>query len=74
MSKITLDKEQEGLFNSFGTIVNTAQGGIYKFFPFWLKKLDEGGEYELVGLDNVPEDLRDWIDREREGIELEDLE
>ena len=73
MSIVKLDKKQEDLFNMFGTVVNSAQGNIYKFFPFWLKKLDEEGEYELIGLDNVPEDLQDWIEREREDVKQEDL-
>ena len=40
--KVKFSKKQTDLFN-IGTIVNTADGSIYRYLPFWFKETDEEG-------------------------------
>lgn len=54
--KVTLTKEQEDLLK-MGTVI-----GDYHYLPFWFKK---GEEWEVFGLDYIPNELKEIIERKR---------
>jgi len=64
-TKIKVNEQTLSLFRN-GHIVE-ANGETYMYFPFWLKKTDEEFEFELLGLEKLPTDLIDSINRIREG-------
>lgn len=56
------------LWESLGNVVNTGTGK-YMFLPYWIKKADNGEEFELYRLgDNLPPDLENQLKLSR-GIE-----
>ena len=58
--KVKFSKEQIDLFN-IGTIINTADGSIYRYLPFWFKETDEEGVYELFTFEQLPDELIETI-------------
>lgn len=65
MAKVKLSKEQADLLNDMGTIVNTADGGVYRFLPYWFKESKEDGVYESFLLGHLPDELVDAINHIR---------
>ena len=59
--KVKFPKEQTDLLNNIGTIVNTADGNVYKYLPFWFKETDEKGVYELFTFEQLPDELIETI-------------
>ena len=61
MMKLKFSKEQTDLFNQVGTIVNTANGNIYRYLPFWFKETEQEGVYELLTFEQLPDELIETI-------------
>jgi len=59
--KVKFPKEQTDLFNNIGTIVNTAEGRVYRYLPFWFKETEEEDVYELFTFEQLPDELIESI-------------
>ena len=68
--KVKFPKEQIDLLNNIGTIVNTADGSVYKYLPFWFKETDEEGIYELFTFEQLPDELIETIKSMRDSSRL----
>jgi len=66
MIKVKFPKEQVAIFNSMGTIVNTASGNVYRYFPYWVRETEEEGVFELFLLGKLPDELVNIIIAMRE--------
>lgn len=55
--KVKFPKEQTDLFNNIGTIVNTSEGSVYRYLPFWFKETEEEDVYELFTFEQLPDEL-----------------
>lgn len=64
--KVKFPKEQIDLFNNIGTIVNTAEGSVYRYLPFWFKETEEEGVYELFTFEQLPDEFIEIIAKEHE--------
>lgn len=56
--KIQLTSGKESLLK-MGTTLKIGQNTYYHL-PYWFKK-DESGEFELIGIDNIPDELKTEI-------------
>ena len=65
--KVKFPKEQTDLFNNIGTIVNTAEGSVYRHLPFWFKETEEEGVYELFTFEKLPDELIETIKSMRDS-------
>lgn len=65
--KVKFPKEQTDLFNNIGTIVNTAEGSVYRYLPFWFKETEEEGVYELFTFEQLPDELIETIKSMRDS-------
>jgi len=62
--KIKISEDTLALFQN-GTKVNF-DGVEYMYFPFWLKETNEKLEFEVLGLDELPKDFVDFVNKGRE--------
>ena len=55
MTQIKITPEQLELLQ-MGTVINTAHGNTYYYFPFWIKK-SEAGEFFMISSEHMPQEL-----------------
>ena len=70
--KIKITKEQDDLFRNTGNLCNLSNGDIYMNIPYWLKETDEEYVYEYLTTEQLPDDIRNGLDKNK--YSEEDLE
>jgi hypothetical protein len=68
MTRLKLTEPQEEFLNIAGSVVTTASGNTYYHMPFWYRKTDAPGIYDVLDLDHVPQELKEAIIDLRETI------
>jgi hypothetical protein len=68
MTRLKLTEPQEDFLKIAGNVVVTASGSTYYYMPFWYRKTDAPGIYEIHDLDHVPQELKEVIIDLREKI------
>jgi hypothetical protein len=63
--KIKITKEQADLFRNTGNICSLSNGDIYMNIPYWLKVTDEEYVYEELTTEQLPDDIRNKLDKNK---------
>ena len=63
--KITLTEEQTSFLNKACTTINTPQGDVYMYLPFWYKKTDVDNVFEELPFGELSGDLKEALSERR---------
>jgi len=57
MMRVKFSKEQTDWFDQVSSVINTASGDTYQYLPYWFKKTDEEGVYDIIPFEMLPGEL-----------------
>ncbi len=64
--KVQLTKEIIDFLDYWGTIVNIGDNK-YQYMPLWFKTNNSENVHEVLTFENLPKELKDWIDIDRQS-------
>jgi len=64
---IKTDEHMMRILNDYANIVQTKEGNAYYHIPFWFKATDKPDVFEVHSLENIPDDLRGALERNRKA-------